>query len=325
MIKSITELFRVLSARGVESAQLTTIAEDNSPVSIRLRPEIRHFLRHQSDSLDLPMQRVIAMILEGVALASSNGVHERSLLPVQIIRDTFSAHGMNGIDVRSFFPDITLDIWGDDVLLQKQISNMLIDKISELFFVRKGWLKGDDKYLYDAVRWYKMVPNIVHKAFTKYDNKRFLRFIFIRPAGMNMDTETTKSSASIAQVGLVAEYEVSAEDGTRAVTYELYEHMDWNYWRSREEYKMAIAFCNISRMRVPFSGYELPKDSFDRLIYGNNLIVSELARRTQPAWYPEDLVPDDPDSWWKDYDEWKHIKETMEDCYRENGLAYLLS
>lgn len=315
MIRSITELFRFLSTRGSEKASQTPVDEDNSAVSIRLKPEIKHFLRYQAESLDLPLQRVISLILEGVAQASSNSERERSLLPVQLIRDTFTAHGLSGVDVPSFFPNITLDCWGDDTRLQAHINNELIATISKMFFIRKGWLRGEDKYLYDRVGWYKNVPTIVNKAFMKQDGKRFLRFIFIRPEGMNMDVQTGERNGSIAHIGLVAEYEIIAEDGTRLITYELYEDMDWNHWRCRDEYKMAIAFCQLSRVPVKYTGYELPTDSFNRLINGQNFIVSELARRKQLAWYPEDLIPSDPDSAWKDNSDWKYVRKAMEGDY----------
>ncbi len=315
---SITELFRFLSARGSEKANQTPIEEDNSPISIRLKPELKHFLRHQSESLDLPVQRVITLILEGVAQASSNGAHERSLLPVQLMRDTINAHSLSGVDVASFLPSITLDCWGNDTLLQQQINNALIAKVSQIFYIREEWLKGDDEYLYNKVRWYKNLTVIVDKALMNHDDRRFLRFIFIRPEGMKMDVQTNEDGA-VDYVGLVAEYEIIAHDGTRVTTYELYEQMDWNHWRSREHYKMAIAFCAISRGIVRYIGYELPRDSYDRLINNENFIASELARRKQCAWFPEDLIPEPPNFDWSDEADWKHVTNAMERYYRMQG------
>jgi hypothetical protein len=315
---SFTEILRILSFAGAEKAVTTPITEENNPVSIRLKLDTRHFLRMQAEALDLPLQRVIGLALDGIAQASSISVRDKSMTPVLLLRDLIKAHRLSDVDALSFLPGVTLDAWADDVLLQKHINKEFIEQVAKVFYVDPTWLKTGKSPIYNSVRWYKNIAAVVDYTLTRHPDRRLTRLIMTKRTGVDLSAIGDSDRSKQEFVTLIAEFEVVAPDHNKVITYQPMESMEWTYWRGREHIKMVAAFTEVLGGRVRLDGLILPSDAHKRLVDGQNIIASELKRRIPGLWFPSHLLPNSGNYQWSDENEWRGVESAI-NRHRQNG------
>jgi hypothetical protein len=195
-----------------------------------------------------------------------------------------------------------------DLLNQETLSH-----VAEAFYIEKDWLTGSSNSpAKTEMYWYKNLY-LAAEELLQFNKKRLdPQVFFIKRERANLsnlpDVYTAKPSnpSGTEHVGIVVRLSRRAEDGVRYQAYQLWEFAEWEYSRSRAQFKALIAFCERARSSglISFTGGVLPEDSIEKLEYHQVLPVDIM--KTMPCWNwrPQDTLSsndEDKESVWREY------------------------
>lgn len=299
---SLEILLRGLVNQGVMAARNNPNSTAASgPTSIRLKPATKAFLDHQAEALNTSVQSLIAMILDGVAVATMDDTASS----LRTIRERFfylfSAHDLDLPAIVSVMKGngFTLSALEDGSRLLDLLSQEAIRHMANTFFVRAEWISAASDTITEQdmdVHWYKNVHSAGRRLLDFARQGLRPHVMFLRRKGA--DFEHAKiygdgdSGTKVVEepVGLVIKLHRSTPDGVAFEVYEVWEFERWNYWRCREQLKLLITFCDEARSIISYAGYELPREAIDAMVEGHAMPADLLRRVNHVAWYPDDYA-----------------------------------
>ncbi len=322
-------LIQKLVAKGIQSAAATAPIEEKQPTSIRLKPATRRFVDCQAESLNTSQQAVINMILDGVAEATLNpgGALEQAGITLQTIQERFfelfQVHGVDMPGIVSILKPygFRMSALSSSKDLLDLLSTQVVHHLADLFSVDADWLKGTSDRIWhfpgadSKVDWYKNDGRACRRILEYCAQGLTPHVCFLRRLGADFEqarkSDDDKEKWREEPIGMMIKLHRTTDDGVKFATYELWRTERWNYWRSRYNIKIIIAFCEAARkndVRLFYSGYELPDDILEKLYGGKAMLASVIGKRQPPGiWQPNDYVGDQFKGS-KESDEWESVQ-----------------
>ena len=294
---SLYSLVQSLISKGAKVAQEAPMdASAPNPTSIRLKPATKHFLDCQAEALNTSTQSLIAMILDGVAEASTN----KTASALRSMRERFfylfEAHGVNMPQIVSILSHrgFTLSALNDQNRLLDLLTHENIVYISSLFSIDPQWLSGrsDSRVTHGSVqKWYKEVYNTARKLLEYSALGLSPCVIFIRQSRAKFREAHAKNDNTATEpIGFAVRLKKTTNDGVEYFVYQMFEFERWNYSRCRSEYKLLIAFCTEAFNFVSYDSCEIERESLERLVRGEVVPASILHNSMSERWRPEDYA-----------------------------------
>jgi hypothetical protein len=211
----------------------------------------------------------------------------------------------------------SLSVLGDEARLLDLLNQETLSHVAEAFYIEKDWLTGSSNSpAKTEMYWYKNLY-LAAEELLQFNKKRLdPQVFFIKRERANLsnlpDVYTAKPSnpSGTEHVGIVVRLSRRAEDGVRYQAYQLWEFAEWEYSRSRAQFKALIAFCERARSSglISFTGGVLPEDSIEKLEYHQVLPVDIM--KTMPCWNwrPQDTLSsndEDKESVWREYNHYE--------------------
>ncbi len=325
---SLESILQRLVRHGNQIARNTAINTDNknTPTSIRLKPETKHFLDIQAEALNTSTHSLISMILDGVAETNTDAT--TGIL--RTIRErffyVFQSHGLTLLDVVDLMKGYGFSL--SSLENNNQVLNLLtrdaIRYVANMFFCSQKWLMGasDDQrdFTYD-VNWYKKTYEIATKLISYHRDGFDPEVFFIRRENADfVNAKESKDDGSNNEpIGIFIRLSRAKADGTRFYVYQTGELQRWNYRRYREQLKLLICFCEQANSVVTYSGHELSKKDIDAVFYGRCLPNDVLRQAGQKTWFPRRYVGISGDVL-EEADEWADVAA----AYTASGLQKIL-
>lgn len=321
---SLETLLRGLVNQGVMAARNNpNSVAVSGPTSIRLKPGTKAFLDHQAEALNTSVQSLIAMILDGVAVATMDDTAGS----LRTIRERFFyLFGVHKLDLPAIVSvmkehGFTLSALDDGSRLLDLLSQDAIRHMASTFFVRAEWISAASDVMTEQdldVHWYKNVHSAGRRLLDFAREGLKPHVMFLRRKGA--DFEQAKicgdgdSGTKVIEepVGLVVKLCRSTPDGVVFDTYQVWEFERWNYWRCREQLKLLITFCDEAHSIISYAGYELPSEAIDSMVGGHSLPSELLGKVNHVAWYPEDYASI-KHKVTLETDEWKEVEKKYYD------------
>jgi hypothetical protein len=318
--------------RPAEATDLST------PTSIRLSPNVRRFYEAQAEAMGgISFQAAITMALTGLAEISMAGApYDDPKHALKTIRDrfflVFKESRVDLVDIPSILHDFgfTLSALTDPGRLEDLLRPRLIDFIAAEFGVNAEWLKGKSDTVSDSkLNWYKAVTSAILRLSAIAKTGATITVYFVRRAGADFAAALASNDdhEDREPVGIVIRIDRKTADGVPYTTFEKWEFDRWNYWRTRQQYKLMMTFCDQASHQHRFScaGIQLDAHVFDQLRDGKCLPATAMNNRSSSSmWHPEDYASlrADPKRWvTKEIDDFD--KNVLPEYQRMNYDQYL--
>jgi len=235
----------------------------------------------------------------------------------------FEAHDIATADIPDFLPPDTLsrsELRYNDKILDC-LTVPVIEHLVDLFHVDVNWLLGKSDYIYKTQRFYKSLPTILAEI-TRQKHRHYqgVEVLFLTVDGIRLeelaalkdDDDSTDRYTNI-HVVLKVDKVVNRH---KITTYQLWDSLPWNYWRSRHHAKALIYFCD--KTRVYPTAYNLDAGLLNELVSGKGMLPR--IPNEGKLWHVEELAWNDERN--TELDELKTIKEYF---IEQRGKPYLIA
>lgn len=296
-----------LKRRPAEATEVST------PTSIRLSPKVRRFYEAQAEAMGgISFQAAITIALTGLAAISMAGPpYDDPGHALRTLRDRFflifKESKVDLVDIPSILHDFgfTLSALADPARLEDLLRPRLIDFIASEFGVNAEWMKGESGTVaVSKLNWYKAITAAILRLSAIAKTGATVTVYFVRRAGADFPAALASGDdhEDREPVGVVIRVDRKALDDVAYTTFEKWEFERWNYWRTRQQYKLLMTFCDQATRRHRFgcAGIELEPQVFDQLRDGKCLPATAMKHLSESrVWHPEDYASlrADPSPW----------------------------
>ncbi|WP_432459256.1 hypothetical protein [Agarivorans sp. QJM3NY_25] len=271
--------------------------------SVRFPPDVRHWITTQADHLGVSVQDFISLTMKGVMVTTNSPQTDDFDTMVMRFFQLFKAHGVATADIPHFLPEGSISRSGlrDNNKIIDLLDDPVVEHICSIFGVQESWLKGKSDYPYRSRRFYKNLTAIlVEITRHKLKTGRKVDVLFLTESGVKLDElaqmakeSDGRDSDSYVHVILKLEKRVNGQD---IITYQLWDSLPWDYWRSRQHAKALIYFCDKTQNFT--SAYSIEKDKLSDFVSGQKLLTNISSHGQH--WLLDELVWDDdrnPERW----------------------------
>jgi hypothetical protein len=314
------------------------VPDSSAPTSIRLSPTVRRFYEAQAEAMGgISFQAAITMALTGLAEISMAGdAYDDPKHALKTIRDRFfllfKESRIDLVDIPSILHDygFTLSALTEPGRLEDLLRPRLIEFLAGEFGVNSEWLRGKSEIVSDSkLNWYKEVHKAILRLSAIAKSGGRIKVYFVRRAGADFEAALASNDdhEDREPVGIVVRVDRKTSDQVSYTTFEKWEFDRWNYWRTRQQYKLLMTFCDEASHQHRFScaGIQLDAHVFDQLRDGKCLPATAMSSRIYGSiWHPEDYASlrEDPIRWVtkevEDFD-----KNVLPEYQRMNYSQYL--
>ncbi|MBS9783325.1 MAG: helix-turn-helix transcriptional regulator [Pasteurella sp.] len=202
--------------------------------------------------------------------------------------------------------------------LSDSLSPLVINKMCDFFRVEENWLLGFSEIIYKPKKWqsdiYALCRNIIF-----YKNQGYkIEVIYCSNQKINNKvfehSKKYESDESSLEIGIVLQL-VKQQRGVKFKSYEVWESIKWNHFKSRVRLKAVIMFC--LKHKIEQCSRNLTQSDFNNIYEGKNLAYPFFEKIVPYSWYPDDFISTSDRN--PDLDELKFVKEE----YLERGLDEL--
>ena len=218
--------------------------------------------------------------------------------PVRRFVELFEDHDIARTQIPRFLKDFGIslslsDINTDEALLHK-MDEPLMDKVCEIFAIRREWLDGVESQIYPCHDFYKYpekFSEFIKELSDKNPNAQ-LGGILIAPKEIGFGNDA-----------LILIKEMIGTIGDKPIyRYHLCNNWYFAYWKARAYLTACIAIA--WKQHVSLRGNYLPHKEIERFSNGEELLGSKgekLCGFVRDSWYPEDMALS-PDAFLKGID-----------------------
>lgn len=287
-------LLRLLTARTARAIRpdVTTspTSDVNTPLSIRLPPEVRGELQRLADDLGLSLHQTVVIALRGIT--------ETDPLTVQVhlmcerLRHLARLYNLDVMAMQQLVPELTPDTLANDDLLARAFTPALVERLAAVFAVHPSWIQGKRRssaphewyrYPKDPVQWAKRhgTTNVrVH-----WHAARGAPWL-TNPAPDTMETRRRTDDEYPWHLGLIMEITSWASPIFTLVHYWSPDKMD--YQRSRALARTIAT--ELHELDVPQFGMFVTEEQFLGLESGGLLPGDVIRDRPRGSWAVADVL-----------------------------------
>lgn len=261
--------------------------------SVRLPTEVRAWVYAQAEHLGVSVQDFICLTLKGVMMSTDSPQTDELDTMLMRFFQLFECHNIATADITKFLPvdSISRSELRDSNKVIDLIDDRTTEHLQNIFHVKKNWLKGTSDYAYEERRFYKNLPEILSViARHKLKMGNGVEVIFLTREGVYLNElskikagENLGNGFEYVNVFLRLEKEIHGE---RITTYQSWDSLNWDHWRSRYYAKALIYFCDKTQTNT--IAYSLNDDKYDDFVTGRTLI-SNLSNHGK-RWFLDELV-----------------------------------
>lgn len=271
-------------------------AEGRVTQSVRFPPDVRYWINTQAEHLGVSVQDFISLTMKGVMTTTNSPQTDEFDTMVMRFFLLFESHGIATADIPNFLPpnSITRSELRDTNKIIDLIDDPVIEHLQDIFGIEGDWLKGSSDYAYKSRRFYKHLPAVLSEI-TRHKLK----------TGNSVDVLfLTRSGVELAELAKIKneDYETNGYEYVRVVlklqkcvggqnitTYQLWDSLPWDYWRSRHHAKALMYFCDKTQNYT--SAYSLDQEKLSDFTSGRALLPS--IEKHGHHWLLDELVWDD--------------------------------
>ena len=160
----------------------------------------------------------------------------------------FDEHGVRPTQITRFLPEITLGKLTDSKALLEALTPEVLDKVADLFKIRREWLDGSGNQIYDG-RWCYKRPEIFLNDIARLDMNATLWPVIAICKDDKLDFRKNRDQP----ITLVLVEKITTIGEKEIDRYHIYQDdMSWDYWKCRIEIKaLARIFYELHHNRIP--------------------------------------------------------------------------
>lgn len=219
----------------------------------------------------------------------------------------FNDHGVATTEIPRLIPEVTLEKLESHESLLLALTNEVIDKVADLFLVKKSWLEGNSSAIYDGLYCYKQP----HRFFEELSKIKLVDIDC--PVIAFTSRKTLDCNSGREQPIRIIFEERCAQIGDKVIRrYVIWnDKWDWGYWKTRIQLKALVRLTDI-KLIAPVTIYHVDPETLNKLENGKIVPNQVLLNSRRLPFSLEDFT--------ESYEEHKQAKE-LEDL--PNVMEYV--
>ena len=286
--------------------------------TIRFDPDLRIWIEAQAKHLSISVQDFVNLTMKGVRASSEQPAVDQLDLSVMRFFSLFHDQNISTIDIPRLLPKGLIS--ASDLNKSDKVLNMLSDpdvreNLSELFGVTNSWLKGESVNAYTPKSFYKDLGHIclqISRHKVNVGDYPIVYFVFPPNIYLEELVSETKNEDRISFKVIVA-YPLK-KNNVRYVKYEVWDTLDYTYFRTRDFAKGLVYFCD--RLDVELKSVTaIKRETYDAVSNHEELLNQSLNCRSNwgATWYIDELVAD------RDINPQREKIDEVKSFFREQG------
>lgn len=258
--------------------------------TIRFPPDLRAWITAQADHMGISVQDFVSLTMQGIRIATESPETDEYDTMAMRFFSLFKSHDIPSADIPKFLPE-GINIKRSDLRDPNKIIDLLDDKVmnhlADFFNVKRNWLKGLNEYPHESHMFYKNLPAILGEIIRHKSFECEPKVYFLTKAGIGLKELTSSiddDKGVNTHVYVVLEIKKRMGDNMIS-TYQLWDSLPWDYWRSRYFAKSLLLFCD--KAQISRYAYQIQNEE---LLWGRELLTNI---KKGNIWHLEELVWDD--------------------------------
>lgn len=294
---NIASALRELLSKPLPAATKKQLDEySDKVITLRPKPELRHFLEIRSESLGgMSVSALCIALLESYRSGGSKETEPNTsshLAEVRLsshrVRELFDVHDYGVFETINILEkyNVGLADYFDDMRLADKLFSQGIDDLCEAFAVSKQWLIGRSDSVRNTFNFDNNVTDLILETKKLTSEKRLDYF---SPVCCSEDLDGSKlvySGHNEPSIGVAILLIMKPLDGFKHRTFKVYGSTPFDYKRTRIQFKAVMMKAHEIVGSGTFVGYHLNKDTMGG-IYGNYLLPVEEITTPLNHWDPE--------------------------------------
>jgi hypothetical protein len=260
--------------------------------SVRFPPDVRNWISTQAEHLGVSVQDFISLTMKGVMVTTDSPKTDELDTMVMRFFLLFEAHGIATADILDFLPEHSIsrsELRNNDKIINL-LDKKVIDHLIGIFGINGDWLKVKSDYMYESKRFYKYLPAVLSEI-TRHKLKtgKSVDVLFLTKSGIGLKELSEIKKGEYENTNYEHVYVVlklkKVINGHNISTYQLWDNLPWDYWRSRHHAKALMYFCEKTQNYI--SAYSLNSEELATLTsgrgelsniekHGNHFLIDEL-------------------------------------------------
>jgi len=282
--------------------------------SIRFPADVRQWITMQSDHLGVSIQDFVSLTMKGVMLTTNSPQTDDFATMVMRFFLLFKAHDIATADIPSFLPENTLarSELRDANKIIDALNDDVIKHLATIFEIDGNWLKGKTNRIYKTRTFYKSLSSVAQEMIRLKSKSQSNVYVwFLTRSGIGLKElaairHEENSHRHYENVQVILKHDKTV-NGYEITTYQLWDNLSWDYWRSRYYAKALIYFCNAANFYV--SAYSLQENVLSDIIAGKEFL-SDIRQKGQ-HWTIDELT------WDQECNPERDELQAIEDFYKE--------